>query len=78
MNIEPSADKAKLLLDDSMLDRIIEKVGGYFAHLDREGLRYELLDFYGRYSLASGPGQPGFNKRQSKQPMQLKKTPESS
>jgi hypothetical protein len=65
MNIEPSADKAKLLLDDSMLDGIIKAAGEVPANLDRDGLRYDLRDLYRRYSLASGPGQTGFNKRQS-------------
>ena len=32
---------------------------------DRDTLRHDLLICYGRYSIASGPGQSGFVKRQS-------------
>jgi hypothetical protein len=55
--IKLGADKAKLLLDDSALDRIINAVGGAPPDgLDRDLLRQDLLICYGRYSVASGPG----------------------
>jgi hypothetical protein len=54
--IEIDADKAKLLLDDSALDRIINAVGGTPPDdLNRDMLRHDLLICYGRYSVASGP-----------------------
>jgi hypothetical protein len=53
------------LLDDPALDRIIAAVGKTLAKLDRNMLRDDLLTCYGRYSIASGPGQSGFVKRQS-------------
>ena len=50
------ADKAKLLLDDPSLDRIIDAVGpGRPGGLDRDTLRRDLLICYGQYSIASGP-----------------------
>ncbi len=50
------ADKAKLLLDDPALDRIIDAVGqDRPGGLDRDTLRCDLLTCYGRYSIASGP-----------------------
>jgi hypothetical protein len=54
--IELDDDKAKLLLDDSALERIINAVGGALPDdLNRDMLRRELLICYGRYSVASGP-----------------------
>jgi len=55
MNIKLSADKAKHLLDDSMLDRIVNAVGIPFNG-DRDALRHHLLVYYRQYTIASGPG----------------------
>jgi hypothetical protein len=50
------ADKAKLLLNDPALDRIIDAVGqDRSGGLDRDTLRRDLLICYGQYSIASGP-----------------------
>jgi hypothetical protein len=63
MNIELDADKAKSLFDDAKLDRIINAVGLPFnGH--RDALRHDLLDRYRQYTIASGPGSSGVNKRQ--------------
>jgi hypothetical protein len=64
INIELDADKAKLLLDDQALDRIIAAVGKTLTKPDRDVLRRDLLICYGQYSIASGPGQSGFVRRQ--------------
>jgi hypothetical protein len=54
--IKLDADKARLLLDDPALDRIIDAVGqDRPGGLDRNTLRHDLLICYGRYSIASGP-----------------------
>jgi hypothetical protein len=65
MDIKLDADKAKALLDDPAVDRIIAAVGETLTTPDRDTLRQDLLICYGRYSIASGPGQSGFVKRQS-------------
>jgi hypothetical protein len=65
MDIKLNADNAKVWLDDSAVDRIIAAVGEKRAMPDRDTLRHDLLICYGQYSIASGPGQPGFVKRQS-------------
>ena len=65
MDIKLDADTAKVLLDDPAVDRIIAAVGETSAMPDRDTLRHDLLFCYGRYSIASGPGQSGFIKRQS-------------
>jgi hypothetical protein len=65
MDNKLDADKAKALLDDPAVDRIIAAVGETLATPDRDTLRHDLLICYGRYSIASGPGQSGFVKRQS-------------
>ena len=65
MDIRLDADKAKVLLDDPALDRIIAAVDETLAVPDRDTLRQDLLICYGQYSIASGPGQSGFVKRQS-------------
>jgi hypothetical protein len=65
MDIKLDANKAKVLLDDPAVDRIIAAVGETCAMPDRDKLRHDLLFCYGRYSIASGPGQSGFIKRQS-------------
>ena len=65
MDIKLDADKAKALLDDLALVRIIAAVGETFVMPDRDMLRQDLLICYGRYSLGSGPGRSGFVKRQS-------------
>ena len=65
MCIKLDADKAKDLLDDPTLTRIIAAVGKALVMPDRDMLRYDLLICYGKYCLASGPGQPGVVKRQS-------------
>jgi hypothetical protein len=50
------ADRAKLLLDDLALDRIIDAVGqDRPGGLDRDTLRSDLLICYGRHTIASGP-----------------------
>src|SRR5262249_6947819 len=54
------ADRAKLLFDDEMLNRIITAVGETPTKPDRDALRYELLICYGQYCIACGPGRPGF------------------
>jgi hypothetical protein len=64
MDIEISADKAKVLLDDLTLDHIIDAVGETPTKPDRDALRRDLLICYGRYCIASGPGRSGFIKRQ--------------
>ncbi len=54
--IKLDADKARLLLDDPALDRIINAVGqDRPGGLDRNTLRRDLLICYGQYSIASGP-----------------------
>jgi hypothetical protein len=54
--IKLDADKARLLLDDPALDRIIDAVGqDRPGGLDRNTLRRDLLICYGQYSIASGP-----------------------
>jgi hypothetical protein len=65
MDIKVNADSAKDWLDDSAVDRIIAAVCEKGAMPDRDTLRNDLLTCYGRYSIASGPGQPGFNKLQT-------------
>jgi hypothetical protein len=60
--IKLDADRAKLLLDDGAVDRIIARVGDTLP--DRDALRYDLLICYGRYCKASGPGSPEFLRRQ--------------
>jgi hypothetical protein len=64
MDIEINPDKAKLWLDDLTLDRIIAAVGETLIKPDRDVLRRDLLLCYGRYCIASGPGQSGFVGRQ--------------
>jgi hypothetical protein len=64
MNIKLDADIAKVWLDDPAVDRIIATVGEKRAMPDRGTLRHDLLSCYGLYSIASGPGQSGFVKRQ--------------
>jgi hypothetical protein len=54
-NIKVDPDKAKLWLDDQMLDRIIAAVGKTPVKPDRDTLRCDLLDCYGRYSIATAP-----------------------
>jgi len=58
------ADAARLWLDDPTLDRIIAEVGETITKPDRDVLRHDLLTCYGQYSIASGPGRPGFVKSQ--------------
>jgi hypothetical protein len=58
MDIKLDADKAKALLDDPAVDRIIAAVGETLAMSDRDTLRQDLLICYGRYSIASGPASP--------------------
>jgi hypothetical protein len=65
MDSKLDADKAKALLDDPAVDRIIASVGRKLAMPDRDKLRADLLNCYSKYSIASGPGQSGFVKRQS-------------
>ena len=56
IDLKLDADKAKLLLDDPALDRIIDAVGqDRPGGLDRDTLRRDLLICYGQYSIASGP-----------------------
>lgn len=62
MDIKLNAATAKDLLDDSAVDRIIAAVCEKGAMPDRDTVRNDLLTCYGRYSIASGPGQPGFIK----------------
>jgi hypothetical protein len=64
MVIKLDADKAKALLDDPALTRIIAAVRKPLAMPDRDMLRHDLLICCGQYSIASGPGQSGFVKRQ--------------
>jgi hypothetical protein len=64
MDNKPDTDRAKAWLDDPTLDRIIAAVGETLATPDRDALRQDLLICYGRYSIAFGPGQSGFVKRQ--------------
>ena len=57
MNIEIDANKAKYLLDDQALDRIVAAVGESPTKPDRDSLRLDLLKCYGLYIIASdGPG----------------------
>jgi hypothetical protein len=67
------ADVAKFLLDDPALDRIIAEVGETITKPDRDVLRHDLLICYGRYSIASGPGRPGFVKRQQERLNSIRK-----
>ena len=67
------ADAAKLWLDDPTLDRIIAEVGETITKPDRDVLRHDLLICYGRYSIASGPGRSGFNRRQSERLNSIRK-----
>ena len=73
MGIKLDADKAKDLLDDPALDRIIAEVGETITKPDRDVLRHDLLICYGRYSIASGPGRSGFVKRQSERLNSIRK-----
>ena len=59
------ADRARQLIDDPTLDRIIKAVRRPFKG-DRESLRYALLTCYAQYSIASGAGSSGVNKSQVK------------
>ena len=63
--VKLDADKAKLLFEELALDRVINAVGKTPTKPDRNMLRNDLLVCYGRYSIASGPGQSGFVKRQT-------------
>jgi hypothetical protein len=63
MGILLDPDKAKSLLDDATLDRIINAVGIPFNG-DRDALRHDLLVCYRQYIIASGPGSSEVNKRQ--------------
>jgi hypothetical protein len=65
IDIRLDTEKAKLLLDDPALDRIIAAVGETLAKPDHNMLRHDVLICFGRYSVASGPGRSGFVKRQS-------------
>ena len=65
MDIKLDADKAKALLDDPALARIIAAVGEASNMPDRDMLRQDLLICCGLYSIGSGPGRSGFVKRQS-------------
>jgi hypothetical protein len=58
------ADRAKLLLDDLTLDRIITAVGETLTKPNRDVLRRDLLLCIGQHSIASGPGRSGFVSRQ--------------
>jgi hypothetical protein len=58
------ADRAKLLLDDLTLDRIITAVGETPIKPNRDVLRRDLLLCIGQHSIASGPGRSGFVSRQ--------------
>ena len=73
MDIKLNADSAKLLLDDSAVDRIIAAVGETHARPDRDKLRNDLLACYRLYSIADGPGQPGFIKHQSERLNSIRK-----
>jgi hypothetical protein len=73
MDIKLDADKAKVLLDDLAVDRIIAAVGETSAICDRDTLRHDLLFSYARYSIASGPGQSGVVKRQSERLNSIRK-----
>ena len=72
--IEIDADKARVLLDDLTLDRIIDAVRPNRSEgLDRDMLRHDLLVCFGQFSIASGPGQSGFYKRQSERLKSIQK-----
>jgi hypothetical protein len=60
---EVDADRARQLIDDPKLDRIINAVRSPFKG-NRNALRHDLLNCYVRYSIASGPGSSELNKRQ--------------
>jgi hypothetical protein len=62
MDIKLDVGRAKLYLDDLVLERIIDAVGKPLKH-DRDTFRNDLLLCYGRYSIATA-GQSGFVKRQ--------------
>jgi hypothetical protein len=57
---------SEILLEDSALNRIISAVGELPREPDRDGLRQDLLECYGRYSILSAPGVSGFNAEQMK------------
>jgi len=63
MEKKVDADTAKQLIDDPTLDRIINAVRRPFKG-NCDSLRYDLLNCYAQYSIASGPGSSGLNKRQ--------------
>ena len=63
MDKELDADRARELIDDPTLDRIIKAVGRPFKD-DRQGLRHDLLNCYRKYIKASGAGSSALNKRQ--------------
>jgi hypothetical protein len=58
MNIQVSAEVAKILLDDLAVERIISAVGDTDVKPDLAALRFDLLVCYGRYSIASSAAGP--------------------
>jgi hypothetical protein len=60
---EADDDRARQLIDDPKLDRIINAVGKPFKG-NRNALRHDLLHCYAQYTIASGPGSSELNKRQ--------------
>ena len=60
---EVDDDRARQLIDDPTLDRIINAVGRPFKG-NRNALRHDLLNCYRKYTIASGPGSSKLNKRQ--------------
>jgi hypothetical protein len=56
-------DRATQLIDDPTLDRIINEVHRPFKG-NRNALRHDLLNCCQKYTIASGPGSSGTNKRQ--------------
>jgi len=63
MDKKIDADRARQLIDDPTLDRIINAVRRPFKG-NRNALRQDLLNCYRKYTIASGPGSSGLNKRQ--------------
>ena len=60
---EVDDDRARQLIDDPTLDRIINAVGKPFEG-NRNALRHDLLNCYVQFGIASGPGSSELNKRQ--------------
>ena len=60
-------DRARQLIDDPTLDRIINEVRRPFKG-NRNALRHDLLNCCRKYTIASGPGSSGTQQTSSQPP----------